>query len=68
MIFKKTNKKHKIPTFSFGNETLQITQEYTYLGLKLTPNGKFTVAMKTIANIRQYKFYLPLGKKSIFLT
>ena len=50
MIFQKTNKKHKIPTFSFGNETLQITQEYTYLGLKLTPNGKFTVAMKTIAN------------------
>jgi hypothetical protein len=36
--------------FSIGNRILQITQEYTYLGLKLTPTGKFTLAMKTIAD------------------
>ena len=67
MIFQKTNKKHKIPTFSFGNETLQITQEYTYLGLKLTPNGKFTVAMKTIAN-KAIQALFAIKKKVIFLT
>jgi hypothetical protein len=49
MIFQKSTKKQQIPVFSIGNRILQITQEYTYLGLKLTPTGKFTLAMKTIA-------------------
>ena len=49
MIFPKSTKKQQIPVFSIGNRILQITQEYTYLGLKLTPTGKFTLAMKTIA-------------------
>jgi hypothetical protein len=47
MIFQKSTKKQQTPVFSIGNRILQITQEYTYLGLKLTPTGKFTLIRKT---------------------
>ena len=46
MIFQKT----KNTNILFWKRNFANNQEYTYLGLKLTPNGKFTVAMKTLAN------------------
>ena len=40
MIFQKHNSKIPKLNFSIGNNTVEITKEYTYLCLKLEPNGK----------------------------
>ena len=44
MIFQKHNTKLQQLKFLFGNHPVSITNEYTYLGLKLTPNAKFSIA------------------------
>jgi hypothetical protein len=49
MIFQRPSNKQPIPNFYLENKTLQVTHEYNYLGLKLTPNGKFTLAAKQLA-------------------
>ena len=49
MIFQRPSNKQLIPNFYLENKTLQVTHEYNYLGLKLTPNGKFTLAAKQLA-------------------
>ena len=48
MIFQKSNKKQQRPDFFIGDKTIQITQEYHYLGLNLSSNGLFTQAIKTL--------------------
>jgi hypothetical protein len=45
MIFQKGNKKKTKPSFTLDNKTIEIVQEYCYLGIKLNSNGKFTLAM-----------------------
>ena len=47
MIFQnhQINNPHQIE-----NKVLQVTQEYNYLGLSLSPNGKFTLAVKQVAD------------------
>jgi hypothetical protein len=49
MIFQRRSNKQPIPNFYLENKTLQVTHEYNYLGLKLTRNGKFTLAAKQLA-------------------
>ena len=41
MIFQKPSNKQPTPNFQIENKVLQVTQEYNYLGLSLSPNGKF---------------------------
>ena len=48
MIFQKHNSKVPKLNFSIGNNTVEITKEYTYLGLKLEPNGKFKLTQKQL--------------------
>lgn len=50
MIFQKTTRKQLNPEILFRNKMLRITQEYNYLGTKLTTNGKFTVTIKELAD------------------
>lgn len=57
MIFQKTTSKLQTPTFSLGNRMINVTQEYTYLGLKLTPNGKFTLALQQLAEKAVHAMY-----------
>jgi hypothetical protein len=40
MVLQKSNQQQLIPKFNIGDKTLQFTQKYTYLRLKLTPTGK----------------------------
>ena len=49
MIFRKH--KSKLPNLEFhiGNKKIDITDEYTYLGLKLVKNGKFKIAQKQLS-------------------
>ena len=50
MIFQKHNSKKSInPQFHIGNNTIETTKEYTYLGLKLTQNGKFKAAQQQLS-------------------
>jgi hypothetical protein len=44
MIFQKHNSKLPNIHFHIGNKKIDIVKEYTYLGLKLMPNGKFKLA------------------------
>ena len=48
MIFQKCGRKPKNLHFYYQNQLIEIVQEYTYLGIKLTPNGKFTMAQKRL--------------------
>ena len=49
MIFEKSFAKKQTPIFHINEKVLETTQEYTYLGVKLTHNGKFTIAVKQLA-------------------
>ena len=48
MIFQKCGRKPKNLHFYYQNQLTEIVQEYTYLGIKLTPNGNFTMAQKSL--------------------
>ncbi|CAB3997093.1 Hypothetical predicted protein [Paramuricea clavata] len=57
MIFQKPMSKQQTPQFLFANKILQVTQDYNYLGLKLTTNGKFTIAMKQLADKAKHAMF-----------
>lgn len=44
MRFQKRLRKSVDISFKIGFETIEIVQEYTYLGTRLTPTGNFTLA------------------------
>ena len=46
MIFQKRPKKSIDIKFNIGSESIEIVQEYTYLGTRLTPTGNFTLALE----------------------
>ncbi|CAB4012620.1 Hypothetical predicted protein [Paramuricea clavata] len=56
-IFQKPMSKQQTPQFLFANKILQVTQDYNYLGLKLTTNGKFTTAMKQLADNEKHAMF-----------
>jgi hypothetical protein len=49
MIFQEHQSKIQNLHFHIGSKNLDIVQEYTYLGLKLTPNGKFSLAQQQLS-------------------
>jgi hypothetical protein len=64
MIFQKPMSKQQTPKFLFANKILQVTQDYNYLGLKLTTNGKFTIAMKQLADKAKHAMHVQHKEKS----
>ena len=46
MIFQKRPKKSIDINFNIGSESIEIVQEYAYLGTRLTPTGNFTLALE----------------------
>ena len=46
MIFQKSSRKSKNINFQHQSKPIEIVQEYTYLGIKLTSNGSFKLAEK----------------------
>ena len=51
MIFQKHNSKLPNLHFHIGNKKIDIVKEYTYLGLKLVPNGKFKLAQQQLSAV-----------------
>jgi hypothetical protein len=49
MILQKHNSKLQSLDFFLGDKRIDITNEYAYLGLKLTPNTKFSVATQQLS-------------------
>ena len=49
MIMQKHNSKTKKSEFFLGDKNIDMTNEYTYLGLKMTPNNKFCLATKQLS-------------------
>lgn len=49
LIFQKSGRKPKNLSFSINNNPIEIVQEYTYLGIKMTSSGTFTTAQKILA-------------------
>lgn len=74
MIFQKSGRKSKNINFQYQNKSIEIVQEYTYLGIKLTSNGNFTLAqkslcakaMRAIFKIRKYVDLSKLPQKIVF--
>ena len=48
MSFHKCGRKPKNLHFFYQYQLIEIVREYTYLGIKLTPNGNFTIAQKSL--------------------
>ena len=46
MIFQKRPRKSTNINFNISTESIEIAQEYTYLGTRLTQPGNFTLALE----------------------
>ena len=46
MTFQKCPRKSVDINFNIGTEPIEIVQEYTYLGTRLTPTGNFILALE----------------------
>jgi hypothetical protein len=57
MIFQKHNSKLPNLHFQIGNKKIDIVKEYTYLGLKLVPNGKFKLAQQQLSEKALHALY-----------
>ncbi len=44
-------------TFTLSHRTIETTKTYTYLGLKITSTGNFTLAVKELKEKAQRAFY-----------
>lgn len=56
MIFQKRPRKSVDINFNIGTEPIEIVQEYTYLGTRLTPTGNFTLAVEHLKEKALYAF------------
>ena len=56
MIFQKRPKKSIDIKFNIGSESIEIVQEYSYLGTRLTPTGNFTLALEHLKEKALYAF------------
>ena len=58
MILQKHNsKKSQNLNFLLGNSSVDITNEYTYLGVKLTSNAKFSIAQQQLSEKAMHALY-----------
>ena len=59
MIFQKYNSKKNLKNINFtlGNSSVDITNEYTYLGIKLTPNAKFSITHQQLSEKAMHALY-----------
>ena len=57
MIFQKRPRKSVDINFNIGTEPIEIVQEYTYLGTRLTPTGNFTLAVEHLKEKALHAFY-----------
>ena len=56
MIFQKRPRKSVDINFKIATEPIEIVQEYTYLGTRLTPTGNFTLAVEHLKEKALYAF------------
>ena len=56
MIFQKRPRKSTDINFNIGTESIEIAQEYTYLGTRLTPTGNFTLALEHLKEKAMHAF------------
>uniref|UniRef100_A0A9J8AFQ2 ribonuclease H n=1 Tax=Cyprinus carpio carpio TaxID=630221 RepID=A0A9J8AFQ2_CYPCA len=58
MIFQKRSRPQGLThTFTLSHRTIETTKTYTYLGLKITPTGNFTLAVNELKEKAQRAFY-----------
>ena len=50
IIFHKTGRKQKNLSFYINNASIEIVQEYTYLGITIDSSGTLTIAQKLLAD------------------
>ena len=64
MIFQESPKKSTDIKFNIGSESIEIVQEYTYLGTRLTPTGNFTLALEHLKEKALHTFSI-IRKRTI---
>ncbi len=57
MFQKRSRSQGPTHTFTLAHRTIETTKTYTYLGLKITPTGNFTLAVNEIKEKAQRAFY-----------
>ena len=56
MILQKCPRKSTDINFNIGTESIEIVQEYTYLGTRLTPTRNFTLALEHLKEKAMHAF------------
>ncbi len=57
MFQKRSRSQGPTHTFTLAHRTIETTKTYTYLGLKITPTGSFTLAVNELKEKAQRAFY-----------
>ena len=57
MTFRKKAKKSENKEFHLNDHFLESTQEYTYLGIKFTPSGNYSIAQEQLREKAMHAFY-----------
>ncbi len=57
MFQKRSRSQGPTHTFTLAHRTIETTKTYTYLGLKITPTGNFTLAVNELKEKAQRAFY-----------
>ena len=65
IIFNKSGKIFR-SEFKLGNQSIQVTDSYVYLGITFTPSGSFSLAQKKLYNKATRSLYSFLSKVNIY--
>ena len=65
IIFNKSGKIFR-SEFKLGNQPIQVTDSYVYLGITFTPSGSFSLAQKKLYNKATRSLYSFLSEVNIY--
>ena len=68
MTFQKRPKKSIDIKFNIGSESIEIVQEYTYLGTRLTPTGNFTLPGHMDKDNNNLSYFRVFKNQEVILT
>ena len=66
IIFNKSGKIFSLSEFKLGNQPIQVTDSYDYLGITFTPSGSFSLAKKKLYNKATRSLYGFLSEVYIY--
>ena len=64
MVFQKRAKKCSEQTFYIGNQAIDVVQDYTYLGTKISSSGNFKISLDHQSEIKRERTSCPFQSET----